>query len=59
MDRAFDKPKEQEQEIILTADQALIDALNMGRKRAREPGKGNHPPVIDVTPNPPGSDSVQ
>lgn len=34
MNRAIDKPKEQEQEIKLTGDEANIDRLLAGRKRA-------------------------
>lgn len=40
MNRALDKPKEQEQEIKLTGDEALIGALLAGRKRAAEARKG-------------------
>jgi len=36
LNRALDKPKEQEQEIKLTGDDALIAALLNGRKRAKE-----------------------
>lgn len=36
MNRAIDKPKEQEQEIKLTGEAELIDKLLAGRKRAAE-----------------------
>ncbi len=36
MNRALDKPKEQEQEIKLSGDEPLIAALLKGRKRAAE-----------------------
>lgn len=39
LNRAIDKPKEQEQEIKLTGDEALIAALYAGRKRAAEARK--------------------
>lgn len=35
MNRALDKPKEQEQELKVTGDDALIAALMRGRERAR------------------------
>lgn len=40
LNRALDKPKEQEQEIKLSGDDALIGALLAGRKRAAEARKG-------------------
>jgi len=40
MNRALDKPKEQEQELKLTGDEALITALSAGRRRAAESRKG-------------------
>lgn len=39
MNRAMDKPKEQEQEIKLTGEAELIGALMAGRKRAAEQAK--------------------
>lgn len=39
MNRALDKPKEQEQEIKLSGDDAMIQALLAGRKRAAEARK--------------------
>lgn len=39
MNRALDKPKEQEQELKITGDEALIAALYAGRKRASEARK--------------------
>lgn len=39
MNRALDKPKEQEQELRLTGDEPLIAALLQGRKRAAEARK--------------------
>lgn len=51
MNRWIDKPKEQAQELLITADAALIDALSAGRKRARE----LRAPVIDVKALPEGT----
>lgn len=36
LNRALDKPKEQEQELKITGDEALIEKLLLGRQRAKE-----------------------
>lgn len=58
LNRCIDRPKEQEQEIVFKADEALIDALNRGRKRARELREAD-PPVIDVSAVRPAEDTIQ
>jgi hypothetical protein len=40
MNRALDKPKEQEQEIKLSGEVTLIEKLLAGRKRAAEVKRG-------------------
>lgn len=47
LNRALDKPKEQEQELRISGDEALIGALLAGRKRASE--------ARNPTPNEPPS----